>query len=245
MGRLRLTSVPRGYPPPHASVYHVHLSPEVAAMALLDDLTAATRDGGIFAGYSLREILRIIASLSQHDVMRLHSDGRTTNKTQRRLLETPFRAHHGLSRKQYRYLVEMYDGSDLQGFGTTVGDCFPAPAQLQGPQPLLVSRYFACDFGPTCCGRTMTVRALDAVAHTVGHSFAAKHVTKRCVGACKSTWYLNKRTFREELGEDGLTTHSFYPWYEGEPEWIASKSGKVIISTRLLTTFAMALCTMR
>lgn len=215
-------------------------------MAILDELAAAIAQGGMFAGYSLRTILDVLASLGRHDRMRAHPDGRITNTTQRRLLETPFRAHHGLSRTQYEYLVDLYEGSDLLGFSAAVGQSLLGPPPgVVGAETLLVSRYFACDFGPTCCGRSMTVSVIDAVAHTVGQSFAAKHVTKRCVGACKSVWYLNKRVFHEDLGEDRLTTHSFYPWHEREPEWIASKSGMQIISTRLLTTFAMALCTMR
>ena len=214
-------------------------------MALLDDLVAATGHGGVFAGYSLREILDVVASLARHDHMRVHPDGRTTNKTQRRLLQTPFMAHHGLSRTQYDYLLRLYEGSDLRGFGAVVDECLPAPASGVGAQSMLVCRFFATDFGPTCCGRSMRVSEIDAVAHTVGQSFSAKHVVKRCVGSCKSAWYLNKRTYHEELGEDGITVHSFYPWRDGEPQWIASKSGKQIISTRLLTAFAMALCTMR
>lgn len=215
-------------------------------MALFDDLVEATGEGGMFAGYSLRRIYCVLASLGRHDHMRIHPDGRDTNKTQRRLLETPFMAHHNLSRTQYDFLLKLYDGSDLQGFGVGVGESWAGPGPcLVGTEPVLVSRYFACDFGPTCCGRSLKVKVIDAVGHTIGHSFAAKHVVKLCMGECKSVWYLNKRTFHEELDGDGLTTHSFYAWHEREPEWIASKSGKQIISTRLLTAFAMALCTMR
>ncbi|CAN0221668.1 unnamed protein product, partial [Scytosiphon promiscuus] len=180
-------------------------------MTFLEDLVAATSEGGVFAGFPLRRFLCIVASLARHDHMRVHPDGRRTNKTQNRLLETPYRAQHGLSHTQYDFLVAMYEGSELQGFGAALEDCFPEPGHGVAAGPPLVSRYFACDFGPICCGKSMRVDEFDAVAHAIGKSFAAKHVTKRCRGACRSVFYLNKRTHHEELGEDGVLTHTFYP----------------------------------
>ena len=215
-------------------------------MPLLEELVSATSQGGQLAGFTLRKIVDLFASLARHANMRMHPDGRRTNKTQCHLLETAFLERHGLSGPQYNFLLELYDGSELEGLGVAPEDAFPQTRPSTGDTaPALVDRYFACDFGPTCCGRSMSIIEVDTVAHTIGRSFAAKHVTKRCVGACKSVFYLNKRTHHEEVGEDGLRTHTFYPWVDGEPEWIASKSGKIVISTSLLTNFAMAQCTLR
>ncbi|CAN0105625.1 unnamed protein product, partial [Ectocarpus fasciculatus] len=178
-------------------------------MPLLEELVSATSQGGRLFGFSLRKIIELFSSLACHDHMRVHPDGRRTNKTQRRLLETSYIGRHGLSSTQYDFLVGLYEGSELEGFGVAIEETLPQSAPPANT-PSLVGRYFACDFGPTCCGRTMTVGELDAVAHTIGKSFAAKHATKRCVGNCKGVFYLNKRTYHENLGEDGLTTHTFY-----------------------------------
>ncbi|CAN0434575.1 unnamed protein product, partial [Ectocarpus sp. 8 AP-2014] len=179
-------------------------------MPLLEDLVSSTSVGGALFGFSLRKIMELFASLACHDHMRVHPDGRRMNKTQRRLLETPFIGRHGLSSLQYDFLVGLYEGSELEGFGVGIDDTLTVDATTDAT-PSWVGRCFACDFGPTCCGRSMKVSELDADAHTIGKSFAAKHVTKRCVGDCKSVFYLNKRTHHEDLGEDGLTTHTFYP----------------------------------
>ncbi|CAM9946035.1 unnamed protein product, partial [Ectocarpus fasciculatus] len=180
-------------------------------MPILEDLVSATSQGGALFGFTLRKIIELFASLACHDHMPVHPDGRSTNKTQRRLLETPYIGCHGLSPTQYSFLVGLYEGSELEGFGVAIDDALPRGAPPADGTPPLVGRYFACDFGPTCCGRSMKVSSIDAVAHTIGKSFAAKHITKRCVGDCKSVFYLNKRTYHEELGEDGLRTHTFYP----------------------------------
>ncbi|CAM9702054.1 unnamed protein product, partial [Ectocarpus sp. 13 AM-2016] len=167
-------------------------------------------------GFSLRKITELFTSLARHDHMRVHPDGRRTNKTQRRLLETPFIGRHGLSSTQYDFLVGLYERSEPEGFGVGIDETLTVEF-ISDATPSLVGRYFACEFGPTCCGRSMKVGELDAVAHTIGKSFAAKHVTKRCIGDCKSAFCLNKSTHHEDLGEDGLTTHIFYPCVHREP----------------------------
>ncbi|CAM9361909.1 unnamed protein product, partial [Ectocarpus sp. 8 AP-2014] len=179
-------------------------------MPLLEDLVSCTSVGGALFGFSLRKIMELFASVACHDHMRVHPDGRRTNKTQLRLLETPFISRHGLSPTQYDFLVGLYEGSELEGFGVGIDETLTVDASTDAT-PSLVGGYFACVFCPTCCGPSMKVSELDAVAHMIGKSFAAKHVTKRCVGDCKSVFYLNKRTHHEDLGEDGLATHTFYP----------------------------------
>ena len=114
----------------------------------------------------------------------------------------------------------------------------PAPAAM-------ACKYFACDFGPKCCGVSMRVGKFPCVAHTVGRSFRAVHVKKTCMGACGRVYYLNKKTSSEQLGVHDVRTHTFHPWSDGEPEWIASKSGKTICSVALLMSFAIVQCTMR
>ncbi|CAM9500069.1 unnamed protein product, partial [Hapterophycus canaliculatus] len=180
-------------------------------MMLLEDIVTTTSQGGVFHGFPLRKLLCLVASLARHEHMRVHRDGRRTNQTQRRLFEQPYLAHHDLSYPQYEFLVAMFEGSELQGFGATLEECFPEPSPSVATEPAFVDRYFACDFGPICCGKYMIVRELEAVAHTISKSFAAKHVTKRCTGAWRSALYLNKRTYHEELGQDGVLTHTFYP----------------------------------
>ncbi|CAN0460417.1 unnamed protein product, partial [Ectocarpus sp. 12 AP-2014] len=172
-------------------------------MPLLEDLVSATSVGGALFEFSLRKIMELFTSLACHDHMRVHPDDRRTNKTQRRLLETPFIGRHGLSSTQYEFLVGLYEGSELEGFGVGIDDTLTVEFAADAT-PSLVGRYFACDFGPTCCGRTMKVSELDVVAHTIGKSFTAKHLTNRCVGDYKIVFYLNKRTHHEDLGEDGL-----------------------------------------
>ncbi|CAM9539935.1 unnamed protein product, partial [Ectocarpus sp. 12 AP-2014] len=174
---------------------------------ILEELVSATSQGGRLFGFALRKIIELFASLACHDHMRVHPDGRRTNKTQRRLLETASIGRHGLSSAQYDFLVRLYEGSELEGFGFAIEETLSHTAPTDNTPSLI----FACDFGPTCCARSMTVSELNAVAHTIGKSFAAKHVTTPCVGDCKGVFYLNKRTYHEDLREDGLTTHTFYP----------------------------------
>lgn len=212
-------------------------------MPALDDLVRVTNEGGPFSGYTLRRLLVLIGALSRHDNMRNTADGARTNRTQHNLLERRFREDNDLSASQYRSLVDLYNGSELEGLYAAMLGSLPASSPTA--QTAIVMRHFAPDVGPRCCGRYMTVRELTACAHTLGESFAAKHVTKHCVGHCGSTYYLNKKTRIETLGHGQVTTHTFYPWNNGEPEWVASKSGKTVLSASLLTSFAMSQCTMR
>lgn len=215
-------------------------------MTLLEDLMSATSQGGVFHGFPLRRLLRLFASLSRHDSMRRYSDGRTCSRAQRRIFEVPFVQHHGLSYTQYECLVGMYERSDLEGIGEGLEGSLPYPEEPVGTETRLADRYFSSEVGPTCCNLTMRVTELEAVAHTIGKSYAAKHVTKRCRGHCGSVYYLNKKTYHEDMGPTEVTTHTFFPWTGGaEPSWVATKSGKVILSTSLLTSFALAQCTMR
>ena len=213
-----------------------------ASMTLLEDLAAVTAADGLFAGFTVRRLCHLLDTLSRHDSMRLHADGRRTNRTQERMLERDFRFTHSLSPLQYKGLLTLYDGNDPQQHWAAMGDSLP---ELGSEAPPVVERYFQCEFGPECCGKTMRVGDIQAVAHTVGRSFAAKHIKKQCRGACGCTYYLNKKVYPEQLGNQAVKTHTFYPWNTREPEWIASKGGGTIISAALLTSFSIALCTMR
>ncbi|CAN0054055.1 unnamed protein product, partial [Ectocarpus fasciculatus] len=91
------TLTPRNSPSPRAK----------CPMPILEELVSATSQGGQLAGFTLRKIIELVASLARHDHMRIHPDGRRTNKTQRRLLETPFLERHGLTHPQYIFLLEL------------------------------------------------------------------------------------------------------------------------------------------
>ncbi|CAN0313901.1 unnamed protein product [Ectocarpus sp. 6 AP-2014] len=92
--------------------------------------------------------MELFASLACHDHMRVHPDDRRTNKTQRRVLETPFIDRHGLSSTQYDFLVGLYEGSELEGFGVGIDETLTVDATTDATHSL-VGRYFACDFGPS------------------------------------------------------------------------------------------------
>lgn len=213
-------------------------------MTLLEDLLALTANGGAFSGFGMCRIVGLFAALSRYDNMRLHASGQRTNKTQQRFLAEPFLQHHDLSLPQYECLVRLCDqGPELHGLSDAVENSLPLAAP---PAPAAMAcKYFACDFGPKCCGVSMRVGKFPCVAHTVGRSFRAVHVKKTCMGACGRVYYLNKKTSSEQLGVHDVRTHTFHPWSDGEPEWIASKSGKTICSVALLMSFAIAQCTMR
>lgn len=114
-----------------------------------------------------------------------------------------------------------------------------------GGETPYIPEYFQSEKGPYCCGYKMPVREVQATAFSRTGAFAAKHVVKTCRGECGKTWYLNKKMYTEKLGEDDVTTHTFYRWTAGVPAWISTKSGKVIISTDLLTDFSIAQSTLR
>ncbi|CAN0574873.1 unnamed protein product [Ectocarpus sp. 12 AP-2014] len=110
-------------------------------MPLLEDLVSATTSvGGALFGFSLRKIMELFTSLACHDHMRMHPDGRRTNKTQRRLLETAFIGRHGLSSTQYDFLVGIYEGSELEGFGVRIDENLRVDDTTDAT-PSLVGRY--------------------------------------------------------------------------------------------------------
>lgn len=76
------------------------------------------------------------------------------------------------------------------------------------------------------------------------YSFQAVDLVHECVGGCGYTYYLNKKTKKEQLDSRDVTTHTFYRW-DRLPDWISNKSGKVVVSSALLTDFALAQCTLR
>lgn len=90
----------------------------------------------------------------------------------------------------------------------------------------------------------MRVRYVIATVIEVSESYTALHIVKECQGACRSTWYLSKRTFRGAIDDpeggpfddQALVFHEFFPFYDGAtPDYIASKGGKVICSKEYLT----------
>eukprot|EP00752_Nemacystus_decipiens_P004620 g4217.t1 len=213
-------------------------------MDAFDSLAEDLRGDGIFHGYSLKRMFILFAALSRHDCMRHSSAGTPTSKTQQRMLERNFSDAHGLSAEQYSRLVHLYTVADMTGVHADVlggprvgGDGSGSP---------YVQRYFESEAGPLCCGFTMKVRRVRATAFARDDMFATDHVVKQCIlPRCKRTWYLNKKTYTERLGEREVTTHTFYSWADGVPPWIANKSGKVVISCELLSDFAIAQACMR
>lgn len=84
-----------------------------------------------------------------------------------------------------------------------------------------------------------------ATASSQEEPFPTIHVVKQYVGDCKTTYYIHKKVRTEVLGEEDVATHTFYPWSREIPDWIANKSGKVLVSSGLLTDFTIAQCTLR
>ena len=126
-------------------------------------------------------------------------------------------------------------------------DILDGPHQRrEGNSRPYVQRYFESEAGSDCCGYTMKVRRVRATAFARDDTFATEHVVKQCIlPRCKRTWYLNKKTYTERMGDKEVTTHTFFGWGDGVPPWIANKSGKVVISSELLTDLAIAQACMR
>ncbi|CAN0567019.1 unnamed protein product, partial [Ectocarpus sp. 12 AP-2014] len=88
-------------------------------------------------GFTLRKIIELFASPACHDHIRVHPDGRRINKPQRRLLETAYTGRHGLSSTQYDFLVGLYEGSELEGFGLAIEETLTQTA----PTPTMHPRW--------------------------------------------------------------------------------------------------------
>lgn len=203
---------------------------------------SVTSPGGHFDGTSFRQLMVLFTALSGHDAMRKGPDGRSVSRGQRQTLETSFRLHHSLSASQYQCLVDLYDKSDLSGVYAEMQTSLP-PA-VPGMQPARCKHFFQAAVGPRCCGRNMRTRTIDAMAFSRDDCFPTKHIVKACVGQCRATYYLNNMR-KERLGDRDVPTHTFYSWVGGIPDWISNKSGKIIVSTGLITDFTIALCTLR
>lgn len=202
-----------------------------------------TASDGVFPGYSPRQLLVLFAALSRHDTIRRSASGRTASKTQLRLLENNFRRAHSLSTEQYARLLQVYNQAGMADVYSEIVKGVPNQGESTGMP--YVKQYFQAETGPDCCGYYMKVRELQATAFARERAFVTKHIVKECRGQCGRTFYLNKRVYKERLGDDDVTTHTFCAWDDGVPTWIANKSGKIVISSELLTDFAIAQCCMR
>lgn len=177
-------------------------------MDVFSSLSGDLSSGGIFNGFTLKQIVVLFAAMSRHDLMRHDPSGRATSKTQLRMLERNFMTSHNLSPEQYDRLLHLYRQADMEDVYDDV--IRGAEHGGGGGDTPYVPEFFQSGTGGSCCGYTMTVREVQATAFSRSGAFPTKHVVKTCRGQCGRTWYLNKKTYKEKFGDDDVTTHTFY-----------------------------------
>lgn len=213
-------------------------------MGLFEELAEmSTPVGSLFHGTTPGRILVLLQALADQQNMRTTTNGMPCGLTQRRLLRSSFRAHYELTDEQYECITGVFD----RGGAPNVRALFIAslPQSIEDVRPTYVRRSFVPDIN-RCCGRALRARKYEATVIDIDDCYEAWHVVKDCVGGCGAAYYLNKKVLAENLPGQECRHHVFYPWTGGRmPEYIANKSGKMIISSKFLTLAAIMQCTMR
>lgn len=212
---------------------------------------AQSTEGDPLQGFEPTRLLVLFEHLANQLNARFTSFEQPCSLRQTRDFQDGFCAHFGLSALQYQRLLELFESCGRPAVGAAYRDSHPE--HVDGIRPTYCRRYFGVD-AVHCCGKTMRVRYVIATVIEVSESYPAMHIVKECQGDCKSSWYLNKRTYRGEMDDpdggpldaQGLLFHEFYPFEGGEtPLYTASKSGRTIMSLAYLTQVAAAQCTQR
>lgn len=87
---------------------------------------------------------------------------------------------------------------------------------------------------------------MEATVYDRNECFDTRHAVKTCREGCGSRYYLGKRVTADDFGDKACHFHLFDAWADGKvPLYIASMSGKVIISTAYLTDVAIIQCKTR
>lgn len=196
-----------------------------------------------FFGTSDQRLLLLHHAYSRHYAMHRHSDGRTTSLTMRREAFNAFRAQYDVSEAQFRCLGELHNSGEVGDIEAVYRCSLPQP--VSGVRSDYVERYFTVPV-TICCGTAMQARPVEATFYDVDACCSARHYVMKCRGACGASYHLNKRILSGSTSENDVRMHEFYAWESGRPpEFIASKSGRSIMSGRFLTDVAFTLCRMR
>lgn len=164
------------------------------------------------------------------------------SRTQLKRLQEFFCGKFNINMVQHQCITAMYDLGEVGNVYSAYQASLKEPQQEAGTG--FVRRYFESD-KTTCCGRVLKVRFVVATCHERDDCYEAGHVVKTC-RECSKRYYLDKTVGPSSYEERACVWHIFYPRTGGElPAYISSKSGKTIISTDLLTDWAMLQCVTR
>lgn len=177
--------------------------------------------------------------------MRTAKGGGPVNLTQTRRLEASFRRQFDLTSTQFKYLTDLYDRGKA-------GDVFAAfqtsrrrPSVAGATPPACGRRRFFASDTKECHGELLQVSFRKATVYDRNECFETINVVKACRG-CGTRYHFDKRVVPGDLSGNACHWHIFDPWADGKlPLYIASKSGKVTISTAYLTDVAIIQCKTR
>lgn len=193
-----------------------------------------------FFGTSDQRLLVLHHSFAQHYRMHRDAAGQTTSLTMRREAERAFRAQHDVTEAQYKCLAQLYNEGEVGDIAAVYECSLEQPSEAAGVH--FVDRYFTVPV-KICCGTAMRPCPIQATFYDQHACGTARHYAMKCQGQCGASYHLNKRVVRSSTPEHDLRVHEFYPWVTGEqPAFIATRSGRAILSTELLTeaTFTMS-----
>lgn len=216
-------------------------------MSLFEELATATAPpggspGGILYGYTPFQIMDMFQCLADHDNARprYNQHGRIRDACEEigDAFERDFRRQYRLSRDQYHCVSSMFDRHEVGN----VREAYEAsmPKTVEGVDPVYVRKCFVPDL-TYCCGRVLRVSKRVATLYGRDQLYSVWNLVKFCKHGCKRRYFFDK-TIVPDVLEDGTTPcfrHVYLPWKDGNmPQYIASRSGKSVVETNLLTSVA-------
>ena len=218
------------------------------AMTILVELAeAVSLPNSILRGLSFAQVVAAFQTFSDLSCLRTSSSGVTRSRAVSRVIEKAACERHNLSVAQCRALQGLFDKNGRPDMVATARVSLPRGEHGKSVVTGAVS--FITHNTHCCQNRQLRKRnEIRASVYEVDRCFNTNHIVMECCArdGCGASYYFDKMVIKDKLPSADCYRHHLYrPYYDGEPRFIASKSGAIIISTQLLRSFNFMVCIMR